>query len=84
MFRMVHYKLTYFNGKGLGEIIRLVFALAEQEYEDVRVEFAEWPALQPSTPFGKLPLLEEDGKILAQSNTIARYLARKFGEFTYH
>lgn len=30
-------------------------------------------------PFGALPVLEVDGKRLAQSNTIARYIAKKHG-----
>ncbi len=29
--------------------------------------------------FGQLPIFEEDGKLLAQSHTICRYLARKHG-----
>ena len=29
---------------------------------------------------GQLPILEFDGIVLCQSNTINRYLARKFGE----
>ena len=34
------------------------------------------------TPFGQLPVLEMEGGIaLGQSLAVARYLARKFGEF---
>ncbi len=45
---MVHYKLTYFNGRARAEIIRLIFAVADEKYEDVRVERDKWPALKPS------------------------------------
>ncbi|EYC01083.1 hypothetical protein Y032_0110g149 [Ancylostoma ceylanicum] len=76
---MVHYKLTYFNGRGLGECARQLFALADQQYEDIRVTHEEFPNIKPNLPFGQLPLLNEDGKELAQSNAINRYLARKFG-----
>ena len=31
------------------------------------------------TPLGTLPVLEYDGKILSQSVTIARFLAKEFG-----
>ncbi|ETN78539.1 hypothetical protein NECAME_10312 [Necator americanus] len=40
---MVQYKLIYFQGRGLGEIIRQIFALAGEKYEDVRYSFEEWP-----------------------------------------
>ncbi|CAJ0574712.1 unnamed protein product, partial [Mesorhabditis spiculigera] len=76
---MVHYKLTYFFFNGLGEPIRQIFALAGVDFEDHRVQREEWPALKESTPFGKMPVLEVDGKKLPQSKAIARYLGRKFG-----
>ncbi|CAL2033600.1 unnamed protein product [Caenorhabditis brenneri] len=75
---MVAYKFTYFNGRGAGEVVRQILAYAGQEYEDNRVTMEEWPALKDGTPFGQLPLLEVDGKPLAQSHAIARYLAREF------
>jgi len=35
--------------------------------------------LKKSVPFGQLPVLDADGKILAQSSAINRYLGRQFG-----
>ncbi|KAI8482143.1 hypothetical protein Bbelb_401330 [Branchiostoma belcheri] len=46
---MPTYKLTYFNGRGRAETIRLLFAAGGIKYEDVRIEGAQWPALKPST-----------------------------------
>lgn len=37
-----------------------------------------------ATPFGKLPLLEVDGKVIPQSQAIARYVAKQFGEFIFN
>lgn len=31
------------------------------------------------TPFGMLPILEIDGKVISQSNAISRFLAQKYG-----
>lgn len=39
---------TYFNGRGRGEVGRWLLAQAGVDYEDKRVEFADWPALKPS------------------------------------
>jgi glutathione S-transferase len=75
---MPSYKITYFNVRGYAEMSRLILEYAKQPYEDVRVEHAEWPKIKPNFPFGQLPVLEVDGKQLAQSCTIARYLARTF------
>jgi len=78
---MVHqYKLIYFNGRGRAEPARLIFAYAGVNYNDHRIEGAEWPALKPKTPFGQLPILDIDnGKVvLSQSKAIARYLGNEF------
>jgi len=72
------YKLTYFDGRGRGEIIRLLFAYQGVDYVDERVARDKWPALKSSTPFGQMPVLEVDGVKLCQSNACGRYLAREF------
>jgi len=74
---MVHYKLTYFNFRARAEVIRLLFALNDVEYEDVRVE-AVTAEVKSRTPFGQVPILEIDGRTFCQSYAIGRYLARKF------
>uniref|UniRef100_A0A1I7TS12 glutathione transferase n=1 Tax=Caenorhabditis tropicalis TaxID=1561998 RepID=A0A1I7TS12_9PELO len=76
---MVHYKLIYFPLKGRAEISRQIFAYAGQDYEEQVVTFEQWPALKNSTPFGQIPVLEVDGKPIAQSYAIARFLAKRFG-----
>jgi len=76
---MPNYKLVYFNGKGRAELIRLVLTYAGEKFEDSRVDHSQWGTLKPNTPWGSVPYLEVDGKQLAQSNTIARFLARKHG-----
>lgn len=45
---MVAYKLTYFNGRGAGEVIRQILHVAGQEFEDKRITQEEWPALKGS------------------------------------
>jgi glutathione S-transferase len=76
---MPHYKVTYFNGRGRAEIIRLTLAAGGAEFEDIRIERDQWPALKDSTPFGQIPILEVDGVKLCQSNSCARFVARKLG-----
>ena len=76
---MPHYKLTYFDTPGRAETIRFIFAQAGVEYEDCRLPRDEWPEFKPTTPYGSLPVLEVDGKMLAGSASIARYLAEEFG-----
>lgn len=45
-------KLTYFNGRGLGEGVRLLLTEAGIEFEDVRLE--DITPLKPELPFGQV------------------------------
>ncbi|XP_072025635.1 hematopoietic prostaglandin D synthase-like [Amphiura filiformis] len=75
----ISYKLYYFNAYGRAEVLRFLFHLAEVEYEDVRIEFADWTKTKQEMGFKQVPVLEVDGKRLTQSVAITRYLAREFG-----
>eukprot|EP00455_Lapot_gusevi_P013409 TRINITY_DN1651_c0_g3_i1.p2 TRINITY_DN1651_c0_g3~~TRINITY_DN1651_c0_g3_i1.p2 ORF type:complete len:207 (+),score=86.90 TRINITY_DN1651_c0_g3_i1:73-693(+) len=72
-------KLTYFNGRGLAEPIRLILAEAGVEYTDVRVNSLDELKASGALPMGQVPILEIDGMVLCQSNAIGRYLGNKFG-----
>ena len=49
---MPKFTLTYFDGRGLAEVARWLFAIADQPYEDVRLSHdgdrEEWKKLKPS------------------------------------
>ncbi|TNE90746.1 MAG: glutathione S-transferase [Deltaproteobacteria bacterium] len=73
-------KLTYFNFPGgRGEDCRIALHIAGVDFEDDRVNGPDWPARKPGSPFGNMPIYEEDGRILGQSNAILGYLGRKHG-----
>ncbi|CAL2049796.1 hypothetical protein CAEBREN_15068 [Caenorhabditis brenneri] len=76
---MSEYKLQYFNIMGRAEPARLIFAYAGVQYVDERVDKAQWPEIKKTTPHGQLPVLFVDGKQLAQSRAIERYLGKTFG-----
>uniref|UniRef100_A0A0N7ZBC2 glutathione transferase n=1 Tax=Scylla olivacea TaxID=85551 RepID=A0A0N7ZBC2_SCYOL len=76
---MPEYKLVYFNGRGLGELIRWIFLHGDIPFTDERVEMSEWPEKKKVTPGGKLPLLYIDGKPLWQSMAIGRFAAKLAG-----
>ncbi|GLG99368.1 Putative glutathione s-transferase [Gryllus bimaculatus] len=73
------YKIIYFNVKALGEPIRYILSHAGEEFQDVRVEVEKWPSQKDDTPFGKMPILEVDGKRTHQSASICRYLGQELG-----
>ncbi|GJQ08599.1 hypothetical protein GpartN1_g390.t1 [Galdieria partita] len=78
------YQLTYFNIRGLGEPIRLLFEDNGIKYKEQRVEAGEqWQKVKEEgvssgkVPFGQMPVLQDGSMYLAQSGAILRHLARK-------
>lgn len=73
-------KLIYFDFHGgRGEPARLALFIGGVEFEDRRLGFDAWPAVKAEMPFQALPVLEVDGKALAQSNSINRFVGRLAG-----
>ena len=81
------YRLSYFDGRGLAEIPRTLFATAGlfpgSGFEDVRMTRPEFDAAKAKgdlgTNLGRVPVLNHNGAVIGQSNAISRYLARRFG-----
>ncbi|CAL8122953.1 unnamed protein product [Orchesella dallaii] len=73
--------LTYFNGRGLAEPIRIILAYGGEKFEEVRVPIVFPPSLPEEVrnkcTWGQVPLVEFEGKKLSQSLAITRYFARK-------
>lgn len=78
---MPSYRLTYFDIKGLAEPIRLAFTIGQVPFEDIRVTKDEWAAKKATMPFAQLPILEVDGKIICQSQSILRYAGKLSGTY---
>ncbi|KAF9997414.1 Glutathione S-transferase S1 [Entomortierella chlamydospora] len=76
------FELTYFGLHGFGSIIRVILVLSGAKFTN-KIP-ADWPSEKPLAPFGVMPLLKEtsaDGKTtinICESDTIERYLAKKF------
>ncbi|KAI6228369.1 putative glutathione S-transferase 6 [Aphelenchoides besseyi] len=73
------FKITYFEARGICEMIRMIFVFANESYIDERITKKQWLRIKDHTSFGKLPILEVDGKKIGQCYSITRYLSRKFG-----
>ncbi|CAI2350993.1 unnamed protein product [Caenorhabditis sp. 36 PRJEB53466] len=73
------YKLYYVNARGRAEPIRLVFHFLGVDFEDYRMEMADFTgAMKDKAPMKQIPFLEIDGgkTTLAQTVSICRYLAK--------
>uniref|UniRef100_A0A915E0P3 glutathione transferase n=1 Tax=Ditylenchus dipsaci TaxID=166011 RepID=A0A915E0P3_9BILA len=74
---VVNYKLTYFPLRGLGEATRLILTYSQQQFENETITHEQLAEMKPKLTYGKVPVLEVDGKKLYQSATICRYLGEK-------
>ena len=59
--------------------MRLALSMGAVPFEDDRIAIADWPERKDTTPFGAVPVLQAEGKTLAQSNAISRYVAKLTG-----
>jgi glutathione S-transferase len=72
--------LTYFDFDGSrGETPRLALHLGGIPFEDRRIKRGDWAAVRDQYPFHALPVLEVDGRMIAQSNAINRYVGKLAG-----
>jgi glutathione S-transferase len=72
--------LNYFDfDGGRGEAARLIMHIGGIAFEDKRIAGKDWPALRDKMPFQAMPVLEVDGRMVAQSNAINRYLGKLAG-----
>ncbi|MEH6457625.1 MAG: glutathione S-transferase family protein [Cocleimonas sp.] len=70
-------KLTYFDFHGgRGEPARLAMIIGGIPFEDERISFEEHAAALKGRPFEAVPVLEVDGLVISQSNTITRYVGK--------
>ena len=77
---MPQLKLTYFDfDGGRGEPARLALHLGGVAFEDHRIPGKEWPKVRDQMPFRAMPVLEVDGKVITQCNTINRYVGKLAG-----
>ena len=88
------YKLSYFNGRGLAEVSRIIFAIVDQDYEDYRyplevVDMSKFEFKREEfdkdkadgklvKSLNKVPFLQVNDTILCQSKSIERFLGEKF------
>jgi glutathione S-transferase len=76
-------KLTYFDGRGRGEQIRLLLHEVGAPFEDNRISYSTFGKMritpQSKLSFHSVPLLEDGEYSLVQGPVIMSYISRKFG-----
>ncbi|XP_054708147.1 glutathione S-transferase 1-like [Uloborus diversus] len=76
---MPQYKLIDYTFTTAAELARAILEYAGVPYEDVRYDKDKAGDAEKGTPFSTLPVLEVDGRVIAQHQSICRYLARQHG-----
>jgi prostaglandin-H2 D-isomerase / glutathione transferase len=77
---MAKLKLTYFKFHGgRGEPARLALSIGGVDFEDERIAFDEFARRKSEFPFGAVPILQVDGRVVSQSNGINRYVGKLAG-----
>jgi glutathione S-transferase len=72
-------ELVYFNVRGRAMAFRYMCLDNGIALKERVVAFDEWPKVKPTTRFGQLPIVYDDGFEIAQSNAILRTIAKKHG-----
>lgn len=74
-------RLIYFDAPvSRGEECRLALHIAGVDFEDIRIDSAQWRTMKEQTPYGALPVLELPGRPpLAHSNAILMLIGRMHG-----
>ena len=64
---------VYWKVAARAQLPMLILRASNVEYEWDVATANTWPAPKDQTPFGQLPILRDNGMVLAQSGAIARY-----------
>jgi glutathione S-transferase len=77
-------KLYRFNLSGHAHRVELFLSLLGLPFEMVEIDIKTGAQRQPGflalNPFGKVPVIDDDGYVLADSNAILTYLALKYAD----
>lgn len=74
-------KLTYFDSRGSGEVIRLMMEETGTFFNERRLHIDEWPTFKSNFTFAQLPVYEEGDVFLNNAGEIYRHLAHKLNLF---